>query len=112
MQYKQLLLLICYAAVTINAENLERIFEVEKEHYRIWRTIGIELGVTVDKLNTIEKDHTDNEDHLHAVIDSANPAPTRETMTKILESANISNAIAGMIMLLSLHLSHPPPCKA
>ena len=75
----------------------------------MWRPIGTELGVDVDKLNTIEKDHTNDKDRLHAVIDSANPAPTRETMTKILKSANISNAIAGtcMFMLLSLHpLTH------
>ena len=79
---------------------MERYFEVEKEHYRIWKVIGTELGIDVDTLNAIEKDHTDDRDHLHAVIDSANPAPTREAMTKILQSANINNAIAGMIMWL------------
>ena len=42
---------------------------------RIWRTIGTdwELGVDVDTLSAIEKDHADDNDHLHAVIDSANP---------------------------------------
>ena len=68
----------------------------------MWRTIGTELGVDVDTLNAIEKDNTDDDDCLYAVIDSANPAPTRETVAKILESANISNAIAGMVKL-------PPP---
>ena len=92
----------CYAALPVNAENLERFFEMKKEHYRIWKAIGTELGVDVDKLNAIEKDHTNNKDHLHTVIDSANPAPTRERMAEILQSANISNAIAGMIKL-------PPP---
>ena len=66
----------------------------------MWRTIGTELDVDVDTLNAIGKDNTDDDDRLYAVIDSA--APTRETMAKILESANISNAIAGMIKL-------PPP---
>ena len=66
----------------------------------MWKTIGTELGVNTDTLNDIEKDNTDDDDRLYAVIDSA--APTREIMAKILESANISNAIAGMIKL-------PPP---
>ena len=98
------LLLICYAALTVNAKNLERFFKVKKEHYRVWKTIGAELGVDVDTLNATERDHRDIKCCLHAVIDSANPAPTYKTMTKILESANISNAIAGMIMLLSFTL--------
>ena len=49
----------------------------------------------MDTLNAVEKDHTDDRDRLHAVIGSANPAPTHEAMTKILKSANITNAIAG-----------------
>ena len=81
---------------------MERFFEIEKNHYRIWKTIGTELGVDGDTLSAIEKDHTDDDDRLQAVIDSANPAPTQETVAKILESASISNAIAGMIKL-------PPP---
>ena len=80
---------------------MERFFEIKKNHYRIWKTIGTELGVDGDTLSAIERDHTDD-DCLHAVIDSAKPAPTQETVAKILESANISNAIAGMIKL-------PPP---
>ena len=66
----------------------------------MWRTIGTELGVDVDTLNTIGKDNTDDNDRLIAVIDSA--TPQREIMAKVLESANISSAIAGMIKL-------PPP---
>ena len=53
----------------------------------------------MDILNGIEKDHTDDDDRLYALIDSA--APTREILANILESANISNAIAGMIKLPS-----------
>ena len=82
---------------------MERFFKVEREHYRIWRTIGTELSVDVYTLSAIEKHHADDKDRLHAVIDSANPVPTREAMTKILQSANIKNAIAGMIMC------SPPP---
>ena len=79
---------------------MERFFKVEREHYRIWRTIGTELSVDVYTLSAIEKDHADDKDRLHAVIDSANPAPTREAMTKILQSANINIAMAGMVLSL------------
>ena len=64
----------------------------------MWRTIGTELGVDVDTLNSIEKNDADDSDRLKAVINGANPAPTCEKMTKILQSTNVKNAIAGMIM--------------
>ena len=70
------------------------LFDIKWEHFRVWRTIGTELGVNVDTLNAIGKDNTDDDDRLYAVIDSA--APTREIMGMTLESANISNAIAGI----------------
>ena len=76
------------------------LFDIRWEHFRVWRTIGTELGVNMDTLNAIGKDNTDDDDRLYAVINSA--APTREIMAKILESSDISNAIAGMIKL-------PPP---
>ena len=75
---------------------MERLFEVQKEHYRIWKTVGTELGVGVDTLIAIEKDHANDKDCLHAVIDSANPAPTCETMAKILHSVYITKAMAGI----------------
>ena len=99
------MLLIVDTALPLKAEDVERLIELKEKYYRVWKTIGRELGIDVDTLNAIEKDHTDDDDRLYAVIDSANPAPTREAMTKILESANITNAIAGMIMWHSL----PPP---
>ena len=74
---------------------------MKKEHYRIWKTIGTELGVGIDILSTIEKDHTDDKDRLHAVINIANPAPTHETMVKVLESSHITNAIAGIVMWIA-----------
>ena len=76
---------------------MERLLKVKKEHYRVWKTIGTELGIDMDTLNTIKKDHTDDKDCLHAVLDSANPAPSHETMAKILQSATIINAMAGRL---------------
>ena len=96
------LLLLMYVALPIKAENVKRMLQPKKEHYRVWKTIGTELGIDVDELSAIEKDHTDDEDRLHAVINGANPAPTHETMVKILQSSNITSAIAGTVMWLSL----------
>ena len=47
------------------------LFDIKWEHLRVWRTIGTELGVNVDTLNAIEKDNTDDDDRLYAVIASS-----------------------------------------
>ena len=72
----------------------------------MWRTIGTELGVDVATLNSIENDDANDSDHLKAVINGANPAPTREKMTKLLQSANVKNAIAGMIIPAHQHAEY------
>ena len=99
------LTMYCYynnhVAVPIKAGNVERLLVLKKEHYWVWKTIGTELGVDVDTLSAIEKGHTDDKDRLLAVVNGANPVPTLEAMTKILESANITNAIAGMIIYVA-----------
>ena len=89
---------IINTALPINADNVGRFFEVKKEHCRVWKIIGTELGIDMDMLNAIEKDHTDDVDRLHAMIDTANPAPTHAALAKVLQSANITSAIAGTIM--------------
>ena len=91
-----LLLIQCHVALPIKGENVERLCEMEKEHCRLWKAIGAELGVNVTTLQAIEKDCTNDADRLHAVIDSINPAPTLGTMTKILQSEHITNAMAGI----------------
>ena len=108
MRINDTFLLLLITALPLKAYDVFKLFNIKRKHFRVWRTIGAELGVNVDTLNTIEKDNTDDDDRLIAVIDSA--APQREIMAKILESANISNAIAGTIMLLSVFPS-PPPLK-
>ena len=72
----------------------------EGKHYKIWKVIGIELGIGLDSLNAIQKVHTSEQECLQAMIDGANPIPTRETMAKVLQSVNINEALAGIIMRL------------
>ena len=98
MIHKCTFLLFTNAALPLKAEDVERLFQLEEKQYRIWKVISTELGVDVDTLNAIEKNHTDDKDCLHAVIDSANPAPTHDAMARVLQSERISNAIAGTII--------------
>ena len=90
------IVVIIHIAVPITAENMERVFGMQKEHYRVWKTIGMELGIDVDTLTAAEKDHTNDMDCFHAMINNANPAPTCEAMAKVLQSPNITSAIAGI----------------
>ena len=89
------------AGLPVKARDLYK-FDIKWEHYRIWKIIGTELGIDVETLNAIEKDHTDNEDCLHVMIDRANPAPTHEAIAEVLQSAHINNAIAGIIISIVL----------
>ena len=86
----------------MNTENMKRMLQLKKEHYRVWKNIGTELGIDVDTLSAIEKDHTKDKDCLRTMINGANPIPTYETMVKILQSPNITSAIAGTVIWLSL----------
>ena len=87
-----------YVVVPVRAENVQRLFQLKKEHYRIWKIIGAELGIDIDTLNVLEKDHKEDTDGLHAVISCVNPALTYETMAKTLQSANITSAIRGTMI--------------
>ena len=89
-------LFYCIAALPLKADDVQRMFKVTEEQYRVWKVIGIELGIDVDILSAIEKDYANDQNRLLAMIDSANPAPTHETMAKVLQSANINKAIAGI----------------
>ena len=102
-----------YAALPVKAGDLYK-FDIKWEHYRIWKIIGTELGIDMDTLNAIEKDHTDNKNRLRAMIDRVNPAPTHEAVAKVLQSAHINNAIAGInniIIWLSIILQAITQCN-
>ena len=89
--------MLCFnAALPLKSKDVEWIFEVKKEHHRVWKTIGTELGIDVDTLSAIEKGYAKDKERLRAMIDSANPAPTHGTMAKILQSTNINKAVAGI----------------
>ena len=47
-------------------------------------------------LNSIERDHTNDHDRLHAMLDSANPTLTHEGLSKVLQSERVSSAVKGL----------------
>ena len=85
-----------YAALPVEADDLDEL-NIERVHFRVWKTIGRELGVNEDKLYTIEIDFTDDETRFSTVIMKAGQTPTRGALTKILQSSLITNAIAGIL---------------
>ena len=86
-----------YIAVRITAENVDRIVEVENKHYSVWKTIGEEMRINQDELHTIaENKDMDDEERFYAVIDKAEPSPTLETLTMILQSPPVISAIEGI----------------
>ena len=64
-----------------------------------WRFIGIELGIDVSTLDTIEKDHRKADDCLTDLITKwlrrANPKPTRSAISKALESQSVVDSAAA-----------------
>ena len=88
-------LVFCNTALPLRAEDVDELFSIRQEHCRVWRVIGTKLGINIDTLNAIEKDHTTDKDRLHAVIDSV--TPTHEAMAKVLQTvADITSAVAGI----------------
>ena len=92
--------ILAFANAALPLTFADVISKVRKEHYRIWKTIGTEMGVDVGTLNAIEKDHRNDESRLYAMIDCINPTPTHETFTKVLRSEYVNNTIAGTIVFV------------
>ena len=92
---------IVLIALPVKSKDLERVFKVKWEHYRLWKLLGTELGIDADTLNDIEENHSaGNRNCLRVMIDSAEPRITRRALATALQSEVITNAIAGIFALL------------
>ena len=86
----------------MRSKDLERVFKVKWEHYRLWKLLGTELGIDADTLNDIEENHSaGNRNCLRVMIDSADPRITRRALANALQSEVITSAIAGTFALIS-----------
>ena len=72
---------------------MKEILNLTWKHRSRWRFIGIELGIDVNTLDAIERDHKKAEECLAELITTwlrgTNPKPTRSAMTKALESQSV-----------------------
>ena len=98
-------LLFVYVALPLKGEEFGRFFNITRQHCRIWRIIGTELGIDGELLKTIQRSHLNDGDCLRAMIDSANPALTHEMIAKVLQSERISNAVKGNNMKFNMFAS-------
>ena len=79
--------------IALTSGNVKEVLNLTWKYRSRWRFIGIELGIDVNTLDTIEKDHRKAEDCLTELISiwlrRVNPKPTRSAVTKALESQSV-----------------------
>ena len=79
--------------VALTSNNVKEVLNLTWNYRSRWRFIGIELGIDVNTLDTIERDHRKAEDCLTELITiwlcHTNPKPTRIAITKALESQSV-----------------------
>ena len=70
------------------------------EHYRSWKSIGLELGIDSAALDAIEKNYANDHRRLIAMIElwhvSVDLKPSHEAMVKALQSNRVTTSIIGM----------------
>ena len=70
------------------------------EHYRSWKSIGLELGINGAALNAIEKRYVNDHRRLIAMIElwhaSVDLNPSQEAMTKALQSNRVTTSVVGV----------------
>ena len=69
------------------------------EHYRSWKSIGLELGIDSAALDAIEKRYVNDHRCLIAMIEllhaSVDLNPSQEAMTKALQSNRVTTSVLG-----------------
>ena len=80
-------------------EDLDELLLTIRDYHGLWKVIGVELGIGMDVLNTIEKDYRQDIDRLHALIirwpHGDNSSLTYQALIKAFESEHASEAKAG-----------------
>ena len=80
-------------------EELEEILHRIQDYHGLWKFIGIELGIDIDVLNTIEKDYRQDIDCLHALIirlpHGDDSSLTCKALVEAFQSERVSDAKAG-----------------
>jgi hypothetical protein len=94
-------LIINFAAVLNNIE-VSVILSKAMEHYRSWKSIGLELGIDGAALDAIEKKYRNDHRRLIAMVDlwhaSVDLKPSQEAMTKALQSNRVTTSVVGVCL--------------
>ena len=79
--------------VALSPNNAKEVLNLMWDYRSRWRFIGIELGIDVSTLDTIDKDYRKADDCLTELITTwlrrTNPKPTRSAIAKALESPSV-----------------------
>ena len=91
-----------YFAAILNNIEVNEILSLAVEHYRSWKSIGLELGIDGAALNAIEKKYVNDHRRLIAMIElwhaSVDLNPSQEAMTKALQSNRVTTSVVGVCM--------------
>ena len=80
--------------VALGPNNAKEVLNLIWDYRSRWRFIGIELGIDVSTLDTIDRDYRKADDCLTELITKwlrcTNPKPTRSAIAKALESQSVA----------------------
>ena len=84
--------------VALTSNNVKEVLNLTWTYRSRWRFVGIELGIDVNTLDAIERDHRKAEDCLTELITiwlrRTNPKPTKSAITRALESQSVMASVA------------------
>ena len=84
--------------IALGPNNAKEVLNLMWDYRSRWRFIGIELGIDVSTLDTIDKDYRKADDCLTELITKwlrrTNPKPTRSAITQALESQSVAASSA------------------
>ena len=89
-----LILNVVYIAAIPSGIEIDEILNLTTKHYRLWKSIGLELGIDSAALDAIEKNYVNDHRHLIAMIElwhiSVDLKPSREAMVNALQSERVA----------------------
>ena len=79
----------------------EKIDEILRGYYEVWKFIGAELDIDRNVMNTIEEDHSSDRNRLHVLVEvwlnGAELIDTKQQdLNKALQSQRVTSAVAGV----------------
>ena len=81
----------------------DKIIQMLRNNQRVWKSIGTELGIDKDILNSIEEENKQCPNCLQALIEQIQRSSiTHDAIIQSLESERVINAVKGMSMITAV----------